>query len=73
MRDISHKQITLRTARAVGIIFCSEASIDLINSNKLHHTPYIVGNVIVVDRKDLEFVGKTLERKEISASIQIQG
>jgi hypothetical protein len=45
----------------------------LINSNKLHHTPYIVGNVIVVDRKDLEFVGKTLERKEISASIQIQG
>ncbi len=35
MRDISHKQITLRTARAVGIIFCSENSIDLINSNKL--------------------------------------
>lgn len=35
MRDISHKQITLRTAKAVGIIFCSEKSIDLINSNKL--------------------------------------
>lgn len=35
MRDISHKQITLRTAKAVAIIFCSEKSIDLINSNKL--------------------------------------
>ena len=35
MRDISHKQITLRTAKAVGIIFCSEKSIDLIHSNKL--------------------------------------
>jgi len=35
MRDISHKQITLRTARAVGILFCSEKSIDLINSNEL--------------------------------------
>lgn len=35
MRDISHKQITLRSARAVAIIFCSEQSIDLINSNEL--------------------------------------
>jgi cyclic pyranopterin phosphate synthase len=35
MRDISSKQITLRTARAVGIIFCSAGSIDLINSNAL--------------------------------------
>ena len=35
MRDISHKQITLRTAKAVGIIFCSKKSIDLINSNQL--------------------------------------
>lgn len=35
MRDISHKQITLRTAKAIGIIFCSEKSINLINSNKL--------------------------------------
>lgn len=35
MRDISHKQITLRTARAVAIIFCSEKSIDLINTNEL--------------------------------------
>ncbi|MFA6945501.1 MAG: bifunctional molybdenum cofactor biosynthesis protein MoaC/MoaB [Pedobacter sp.] len=35
MRDISHKQITLRTARAVAIIFCSEKSIELINSNEL--------------------------------------
>lgn len=35
MRDISHKQITLRSARAVAIIFCSEQSIRLINSNEL--------------------------------------
>lgn len=35
MRDISHKQITLRTAKAIAIIFCSEKSIDLIQSNKL--------------------------------------
>ncbi|MEJ7780538.1 MAG: bifunctional molybdenum cofactor biosynthesis protein MoaC/MoaB [Daejeonella sp.] len=35
MRDISSKQITLRTARAVGIIFCSENSLDLIRSNAL--------------------------------------
>lgn len=35
MRDISHKQITLRTARAVAIIFCSERSIELIRSNEL--------------------------------------
>jgi molybdenum cofactor biosynthesis protein MoaC len=35
MRDISHKQITLRTARAVAIIYCSENSIELIRSNKL--------------------------------------
>lgn len=35
MRDITSKQITLRTARAAGIIFCSPASIDLINSGSL--------------------------------------
>ncbi|MHB1178697.1 MAG: cyclic pyranopterin monophosphate synthase MoaC, partial [Daejeonella sp.] len=35
MRDISSKQITLRTARAVGIIFCSAASLELIRSNSL--------------------------------------
>lgn len=35
MRDISHKQITLRSARALAIIFCSEQSIELINSNAL--------------------------------------
>lgn len=35
MRDISHKQITLRSARALAIIFCSESSIELIRSNKL--------------------------------------
>lgn len=35
MRDITHKQITLRSARAVGIIFCSQATIDLIKNNQL--------------------------------------
>ena len=35
MRDITHKQITLRTARAIGVIFCSPATIDLINKNEL--------------------------------------
>jgi cyclic pyranopterin monophosphate synthase len=35
MRDIIHKQITLRTAKATGIIFCSAATIDLIKNNEL--------------------------------------
>jgi cyclic pyranopterin phosphate synthase len=35
MRDITSKQITLRTAKAVGIIFCSATTIDLIKNNKL--------------------------------------
>lgn len=35
MRDITHKQISLRTAQAAGIIFCSETTIDLIKSNQL--------------------------------------
>ncbi|HEY1009664.1 MAG TPA: bifunctional molybdenum cofactor biosynthesis protein MoaC/MoaB [Daejeonella sp.] len=35
MRDITSKQVTLRTARAVGIIFCSANSIGLINSGSL--------------------------------------
>lgn len=35
MRDITSKQITLRTAKVVGIIFCSSESIDLIKSNLL--------------------------------------
>lgn len=35
MRDITSKQITLRTARAIGIIFCSPASIALIESGSL--------------------------------------
>lgn len=35
MRDITHKQITLRTARAVGIIFCSQATLDLIRNDQL--------------------------------------
>lgn len=35
MRDISHKQISLRTARSVGIVFCSEKTIALIKKNEL--------------------------------------
>ncbi|MES3017743.1 MAG: bifunctional molybdenum cofactor biosynthesis protein MoaC/MoaB [Bacteroidota bacterium] len=35
MRDITSKQITLRTARAAGIIFCSPQSIELIKSGSL--------------------------------------
>ena len=35
MRDITHKQITLRTARAVGIVFCSPATIELIRTEQL--------------------------------------
>jgi len=35
MRDISHKQITLRTADAMGVIFCSPATIDLIRNGQL--------------------------------------
>jgi cyclic pyranopterin monophosphate synthase len=35
MRDITHKQITLRTARAIGIVFCSAATIELIETNQL--------------------------------------
>lgn len=35
MRDITHKQITLRTARAAGILFCSAATIDLIRNDQL--------------------------------------
>jgi cyclic pyranopterin monophosphate synthase len=35
MRDITHKQITLRTARAVGILYCAPATIDLIRAGQL--------------------------------------
>ena len=35
MRDITHKQITLRTAKATGIIFCSPSTIGLIKNNEL--------------------------------------
>jgi cyclic pyranopterin phosphate synthase len=35
MRDISNKQITLRTAVAVGVVFCSAETIGLIRSGKL--------------------------------------
>src|SRR6478736_3750832 len=35
MRDISHKQITLRTARAVAVVFCSKESIELIREDAL--------------------------------------
>ena len=35
MRDITHKQITLRTAKAMGVLFCSQATIGLIQNNQL--------------------------------------
>jgi len=35
MRDISNKQITLRTARATGIVFCSAETINLIKNEQL--------------------------------------
>lgn len=35
MRDITHKQITLRSAKAVGILFCSPETINTIKENKL--------------------------------------
>ena len=35
MRDISHKQITLRTARASGAVYCSPATIGLIRNGQL--------------------------------------
>src|SRR5215211_2717316 len=35
MRDITHKQITLRTAKAVGVIFCSAATTDIIKNDQL--------------------------------------
>jgi molybdenum cofactor biosynthesis protein MoaC len=35
MRDITHKQITLRTAKAIGVIFCSASTIDMIINNQL--------------------------------------
>lgn len=35
MRDITHKQITLRTAKAIGIVFCSPSTIELIRNNQL--------------------------------------
>jgi cyclic pyranopterin phosphate synthase len=35
MRDITHKQISLRTASAVGILFCSAETISLIREDKL--------------------------------------
>ena len=35
MRDITHKQITLRSAKAVGILFCSAETINTIKEDKL--------------------------------------
>ncbi|HEY0054552.1 MAG TPA: bifunctional molybdenum cofactor biosynthesis protein MoaC/MoaB [Pedobacter sp.] len=35
MRDITCKQITLRTARAIAVLFCSEETINLIKNNQL--------------------------------------
>jgi cyclic pyranopterin monophosphate synthase len=35
MRDITHKQISLRTARAVGLLFCSPETVGLIRRDQL--------------------------------------
>lgn len=35
MRDITHKQITLRTATAIGVVFCSEETIQQIKDETL--------------------------------------
>ena len=35
MRDITSKQITLRTARAIAVIYCSEETINRIENNEL--------------------------------------
>ena len=35
MRDITHKQISLRSATAIGVVFCSPATIELIEKNEL--------------------------------------
>lgn len=35
MRDITHKQISLRTARAIAVIFCSSQTIELIEKDEL--------------------------------------
>jgi len=35
MRDITHKQITLRTAKAIGVLYCSPATIGLIKNDEL--------------------------------------
>jgi cyclic pyranopterin monophosphate synthase len=35
MRDITHKQTSLRTARAAGIVFCTPATIELIRTDQL--------------------------------------
>ena len=41
----------------------------VINSNKLHHTPYMIGDKIVFDHKDMELVDKVCERKSIPYQI----
>src|SRR5579864_1367293 len=35
MRDITHKQVSLRRARAVAVLFCSAGTIDLIKNGRL--------------------------------------
>lgn len=35
MRDITHKQITLRTAKAIAVIFCTPETIELIQKDEL--------------------------------------
>lgn len=35
MKDITHKQVSLRTAKAISVLFCSPAAIELIRKNEL--------------------------------------
>ena len=46
MRDITHKQISLRTARAAGIIFCSPATIELIRTDQKTLASVVAGQIV---------------------------
>lgn len=53
MRDITNKQITLRTANASGIVFCSKETIGLIDNNKIPK-----GNIFEFARSAAFFAAK---------------
>ncbi len=43
MRDFTHKQIALRTARAIGVVFCSSKTIAAIRNNELENLDLFAG------------------------------